>query len=78
MKLCKTKMSDNSEFIIDLVDSLQCIIEVLEEFCPEKKDQIVIEYVKKVMDNYDLSQSDAEKLLQDLGIIFLVNEMEMD
>lgn len=68
----------NSEFIIDLIDNIKYLIEILERICPEKKDEIIIEYMKKVVENYELPEEDAENILHDLGIIFLVDEMELD
>jgi hypothetical protein len=77
--MSNTTMSDvNTDFIIDLVDIIKYLIEILERICPEKKDEIVIEYMKKIVKNYELPEEDAENILHDLGIIFLVDEMELD
>jgi predicted CopG family antitoxin len=77
--MSNTTMTDvNSEFIIDLTENIKYLIEILERICPEKKDEVIIEYMKKVVENYELSEEDAENILHDLGIIFLVDEMVLD
>ena len=74
-----TKMSDvDSKFIIDLIDNIKYLIEILERICPEKKDYIIIEYMKKVIENYDLPEEDAENILRNLGIIYLIDKMDLD
>ena len=77
--MSSTTMSDvNSDFISDLIDNIKYLIQILERICPEKKDEIIIEYMKKVVENYDLDEEDAENILHNLGIMFFIDEMVLD